>query len=55
VVAEEEVLAVLRAILPPILTGNVDGWSLGMGVKRVFNLLLLQKIEYSFLALAHTT
>jgi hypothetical protein len=26
-----------------------------VGVKRVFNLLLLQKIEYSFLALAHTT
>jgi hypothetical protein len=26
-----------------------------MGIKRVFDILLLQKIEYSFLSFTHTT
>ena len=34
-IAEEEVLAVLRAILTPILTGNLDGRCFGVLIHRI--------------------
>ena len=55
VVAKKEVLAVLRAVFVPILACNFDCWRLGVSVKRVFDLLLLQKIEYNLFSIAHTT
>ena len=45
-VAEKEILAVLRAIGTPILARNLDGRCLGMLIKRVFDSLRTQKIEY---------
>ena len=36
VVAEKEVLAVLRAIVVPILASNLDSWGFGMVVGGIF-------------------
>ena len=44
-VAEEEVFAVLRAILMPILAGYLDGRSLGVFVHRVLYVVLGEKVK----------
>ena len=46
VVAEEEVLAVLRPILAPILSGNLNGGGLGVLVPRVAYAVLVEPTEY---------
>ena len=45
-VAEDEGLAVLRAILTPLLTGNLDGRRLGMLIYRIFYAVRVKEIEY---------
>ena len=45
-VAEEEVLAVLRPILAPILAGYLDSGCLGMLVPRVADIVLVEPLKY---------
>ena len=47
VVTEEEVLAVLRAILMPILACYLDGRSLRVLIPCIFNLMLVEPSKYS--------
>jgi hypothetical protein len=49
-VAEEEVLTVLRAILSPILAGYLNGGSLGVLVVGIFYVVGRQKIKYGLTA-----
>ena len=42
VVAEEEVLAVLRSILSPIFSCYLNGWSFGVLVPRILNVVLVE-------------
>ena len=51
VVAEKEVLAVHRAIVAPILLGNLDGGRSGVKIGLVFNVVRLEVIEYLATAL----
>lgn len=52
VVAEEEVFAVLRAILTPILACYVNGGSLGVFVPRVLDIVAVEPLKY-FVASFH--
>ena len=52
VVAEEEVFAVFRAILAPILACYVDGRCLGVFIPRVTYAVLIEPPEY-FVASFH--
>jgi hypothetical protein len=45
VVAEEEVLAVLGAILAPILACYINSGSLGVLIPRVLNVMLIEPIK----------
>jgi hypothetical protein len=44
-IAEEEVLAVLRAILTPILTGNLNGRGFGVLIHRILYIVCLEEIK----------
>ena len=48
-VAEKEVLAVYRAVLAPILLGNLNRWRCGVKIDLVFYPVRLQKLK-DFLA-----
>ena len=50
VVAEEEVFAMHRAILAPILLCNLDSRRLGMKIDLVFYIVRLQKVKHSLTA-----
>ena len=50
VVAEKEVLAVHRAIIVPILFGNLDSWRCGVCVGLIFYLVRIEKLKDSLTA-----
>ena len=45
-VTEEEVFAVLRPVLAPILSGNLDCWSLWVFVPRVLDVVAVEPLKY---------
>jgi hypothetical protein len=53
-VTEEEVLAMLRTILMPILARYLDGRSLRVLIPSIFNLMLVKPSKY-FITSFHTT
>ena len=50
VVAEKEVFAVYRAVVAPILLGNLDSRRLGVKIDLIFNSVRIQKVKDFFTA-----
>lgn len=46
VIAEKQVLAMLRTVGMPILSGDFDGWSLGVSVEAVFDIVGVEIVQY---------